>query len=115
MSYLECISDNQAEEAAVTSESSTLLAKEEDLMDLETESSQPANPMITTWSTYTQCSDKSRKTYVTSVTLPAIQKQKKVEPQLPKYLIAYHTSTMMFFSLYSCAEPSQRSCMTLIN
>ena len=89
MSYLECISDDQAEETTVTSESSSLLAKEEDLVDVETESSQLANPMITTWSMYTQCSDTDRKTFVTSVTLPAIQKQKKTEPQLPKYLFLY--------------------------
>ena len=65
-------------------ESSILLAEEEEEEDgteMETVSTQLNNPMITTWSMYTQCSDTDRRTYVTSVTLPAIQKRKIVEHQ----------------------------------
>ena len=81
----ECISDYQVDEpAAALERGSTLFTEEEDSTDTEMLPSQPANPMITTWSMHTQCTDTDRKTYVISVTLPAIQKRKKVEPPIPK-------------------------------
>ena len=69
----------------VAPESPTSLAEEEDSIDMETLTSQLANRMITTWNMQTRCTKKERRTFVMTVTLPAIPKRKKVEPPIPKY------------------------------
>ena len=106
---IECISDYQVDEpvaaAATTTtttttvESSTLVIEEENGTDMEMISSQLNNPMITTWSKHTQCTNTDRRTYVTSITLPAIQKQKKAEPPIPKYYL-YHSIVVV--GMFSC-------------
>ena len=84
--FIECISDYQVDETPVASEGSTTLV-EEDGTDMEMFSSQLADPKITTYHKQTHCSDIDRRTYVTTVTLPAIQKRKKVGPPIPKYCL----------------------------
>ena len=82
---VECVSEYQVDEP-IAPESPTPLA-EKDSTDMKSLSSQLANRTITTWSMHTRCTDTDRRTFVMSVTLPAIPKRKKVEPPIPKYYI----------------------------
>ena len=89
--HVECVSEYQVDEPVVAPEIPASLL-EEDSTDTET---QLANRMITTWSMHTQCTDTDRRTFVMSVTLPAIPKRKKVEPPIPKYYM-YSSSVNIY-------------------
>jgi len=81
----ECIEDySSLIDESVSTESTVSL--EGDVTITELFSAQLSNPMITRYSTHTYCTKTERKTLVTSVTLPAIQKPKKVGPPIPKYV-----------------------------
>jgi len=80
----ECVEDySHLIDKSVSSESSTSLESDSTIAELF--SAQVANPMITRFSSFTYCTKTERKTFVTSVTLPAIEKPKKTGPPIPKY------------------------------
>lgn len=94
--HVECVSEYPIDEP-VAPESLTSLA-EEDSIDMETLTSQLANRMITTWNMQTRCTKKERRTFVMTVTLPAIPKRKKVEPPIPKYYMYSSNVTIIVMS-----------------
>jgi len=81
---LECVEDySHLIDESVSSENSTSLESDSTIAELF--SAQVANPMITRFSSFTYCTKTERKTFVTSITLPAIEKPKKTGPPIPKY------------------------------